>query len=104
VIEVGLPADLSVTDDVHAGRLLVGDRRQGRGFDRLLEEFGRDPPDPVGADPGHAVVDEALMIDQSSRLGIAAHDRRRQQQIHITTLGAPMSQKSHCRDYAAAGE
>ena len=78
VVAVGLPPHLTVGDDVES-RLLLGADGQHRGVVlRLLEVLRIDPPQLPRAHPRREAAGELGPVDQPVRLGVAAHQRGRQ--------------------------
>jgi hypothetical protein len=74
-IRITLPPHLPVGDDIETGALLVEDGDSGRVVLRLVEPFGRDPPQLLGAYPRRETAGELFPINQPRGLGIGADQR-----------------------------
>jgi hypothetical protein len=69
-IRIALAPPLPVGDDIETGALLVEDGDPGRVVLRLVEQFGRDPPQLPCAYPWREAAGEFFPINQPRRLGI----------------------------------
>ena len=78
-VRIALPPHLAVGDDVEAGFFLVADGEQGGVVHRLIEPFGRDPPQFRRPHPRRKAAGQLRPVDQPVRLGVGAHQRRGKQ-------------------------
>ena len=74
-VGIALAAHLAVGDDVEADLLLVADRQQRGVVLRLLQPFGRDPPQLLRAHARRKAPGELLAVDQPFRLRIGPDQR-----------------------------
>ena len=77
-VGIAFTPHLAVGDDVETGALLVADRQPRCIVLRLVEPFGRHPPQFARAHPRRKAPRQILAVDQPVRLGIRPDQRGRQ--------------------------